>query len=94
VACSRQGPVNSSLGRAESTRGVRPRPYGGFIGTTRCTGGCAPAWARGHARLGAGVRTGVNRACQPRSNTWLQCFCPSSNTDRAQIFANLGKIAV
>jgi hypothetical protein len=52
------------------------------------------AWACGRAWLGAGARTGVNRACQPRSNMWLHCFCPSSNADRAHIFANLGKIAV
>jgi hypothetical protein len=57
-------------------------------------GGREPARARGHARLGAGARTGVNRACQPRSNTWRRCFCPSSNADRAQIFAILGKIVV
>jgi hypothetical protein len=94
AACSKQGPVNYGLGRAKSAGGVRPRPWGDFIGTARCTGGRGLAWASGRARLGAGARTGVNRACQLRSNTWLQCFCPSSNTDRAQIFANLGKIAV
>jgi hypothetical protein len=74
--------------------GVRPRPWGCFIGKARCTGGRGPTWARGRARLGVGARTGVNRACQPRSNTWLHCFCPSYNADSAQIFANLGKIAV
>jgi hypothetical protein len=42
----------------------------------------------------ASARTGVNRGCQPRLNTWNRCLCPSSNADWAQIFANLGKIAV
>jgi hypothetical protein len=42
----------------------------------------------------AGARTGVNQGCQPWSNTWNRCLCPSSNADWAQIFANLGKIAV
>jgi hypothetical protein len=74
------------------------REYGrGFpasIGTVWCTGERGPAWARGRAWLGAGARTGVNQACQSRSNTWRHCFYPSSNADRALIFANLGKITV
>jgi hypothetical protein len=41
-----------------------------------------------------GARTGVNQGCQPRSNMWNRCFCPSSNANWAQIFVNLGKIAV
>jgi hypothetical protein len=53
-----------------------------------------PASARGRALGSAGARMGVNRGCQPRSNTWNRCFYPSSNADWAQIFANLGKIAV
>jgi hypothetical protein len=65
-----------------------------LIDAARYTVGRGPTWARDRARLGAGARTGVNRTCQPRSNTWLHCFCPSSNADRAQIFANLGQIAV
>jgi hypothetical protein len=40
--------------------GVRPRPWGYFIGTARCTGGHGPAWARERAQLVAGARTGVN----------------------------------
>jgi hypothetical protein len=86
--------VNSCLGRTESARGGTAKAFGYFIGTTRCTGGHGPVRARGHAWLGAVGRTGVNRACQPRSNTWSRCFCPCSNADWAQIFANLGKIAV
>jgi hypothetical protein len=70
------------------------KAWGGFIGTARCTGGRGPASARGLALGGAGVRTGVNRRCQPRSNTCARCLCPSSSADWVQIFANLGKIAV
>jgi hypothetical protein len=59
---------------------------GCFIGTT---------WRTSSRGLGsAGARTGVNRGCQPRSNTWNRCLCSSSNADWAQIFVNLGKIAV
>jgi hypothetical protein len=94
AACSRRGPMNSGLGRTESVRGGTAEALGCFIGMAQCTGGRGPARARGRARLGAGARTGVNRACQPRSNTWSRCFCPCSNTDWAQIFANLGKIVV
>jgi hypothetical protein len=68
--------------------------WGGFIGTTRCTGGRGLASARGRALGGAGARTGVNQRCQPWSNTCARCLCPSSNADWVQIFANLGKIAV
>ena len=39
-----------------------------------------------------GARTGVNRGCQPRSNTCSRCLCPCSSADWEQIFANLGKI--
>jgi hypothetical protein len=67
---------------------------GCFIGTVRRTGGRGPASVRGRALGSAGARTGVNRGCQPRSNTWNRCLCPSSNADWAQIFANLGKIAM
>jgi hypothetical protein len=81
------GPKESGEARREYDRG-----FPALIGTARCTGGHGPAWARGRARLAAGARTGVNRACQPRSSTWHHCFFPCSNTDRAQIFANLGKI--
>jgi hypothetical protein len=94
AACSRRGPVNSDLGRTKSVRGGTAEALSCFIGTARCTGGHGPARARGRARLGAGARTGVNRACQPRSNTWSCCFCPCSNADWAHIFANLGKIDV
>jgi hypothetical protein len=94
AACSRRSPVNFGSGRTQSTRGGTTEALGCFIGTTWCTGGRGPASARERARLVAGARTGVNRTCQPRSNTWNRCFCPSSNADWAQIFANLGKIAV
>jgi hypothetical protein len=94
AACSRRSPVNFGSGRTKSAQGGTAEALGCFIGTTRCTVGRGPARARGRARLGAGARTGVNRACLPRSNTWSRCFCPCSNTDWAQIFANLGKIAV
>jgi hypothetical protein len=73
--------VNFGSGRTESARGGTTEALGCFIGTARCTGGRGPASVRGRARLGAGARTGVNRACQPRSNMWNRCFCPSSNTD-------------
>jgi hypothetical protein len=94
AACSRRSPVNFSSGRTKSTRGGTAEALGCFIGTARCTGDRGPASARGHALLVEGVRTGVNRACQPQSNTWNRCFFPSSNADWAQIFTNLGKIAV
>jgi hypothetical protein len=41
-----------------------------------------------------GARTGVNRRCQPRSNTCSRCLCPCSSAGWVQIFANLGKIVV
>jgi hypothetical protein len=75
-------------------RGVVRRARGGFIGTARCTGGHGPASARERALGGAGARTGVNRRCQPRSNTCARCLCPSSSAGWVQIFTNLGKIAV
>jgi hypothetical protein len=77
-----------------SARGGMAEARGCFIGTAQCTGSRGPASARGRALGSAGARTGVNRGCQPRSNTWNRCFCPSSNADWAQIFTNLGKIAV
>jgi hypothetical protein len=80
--------VNFGSGRTESARGGTAEALG------RCTGGRGPVSARGRARLGTGARTGVNRACQPRSNKWSRCFCPCSNADWAQIFMNLGKITV
>jgi hypothetical protein len=77
-----------------STRGGMAEARGCFIGMARCTGGRGPASARGRALGSAGARTGVNQGCQPRSNTWNRCLCPSSNADWAQIFMNLGKIDV
>jgi hypothetical protein len=77
-----------------SARGGMAEARGCFIGMAWCTGGHGPASARGRALGSAGARTGVNRGCQPRSNTWNRCFCPSSNADWAQIFTNLGKIDV
>jgi hypothetical protein len=68
--------------------------WGGFIGTLRCTGGRGPASARGRALGGSGARTGVNRRCQPRSNTWNRCLYPCSSANWVQIFMNLGKIDV
>jgi hypothetical protein len=73
--------VNFGSGRTESAQGRTAEALGYFIGTARCTGGHGPASARGRALRSAGARTGVNRACQPRSNTWNRCFCPSSNVD-------------
>jgi hypothetical protein len=78
----------------ESARGGTAEALGCFIGTTRCTGGRGPTSARGRALRSVGARTGMNRVCQPRSNTWNRCFYPSSNADWAQIFRNLGKIVV
>jgi hypothetical protein len=86
--------MNFGSGRTESARGGITEALGCFIGTARCMGGRGPATVRERAWLGAGARTRVNRACQPRSNTWSCCFCLCSNANWAQIFANLGKIAV
>jgi hypothetical protein len=94
AACSRRSPMNFGSGRIESAQGGTTEALGCFMGMARCTGGRGPASARGRALRDTGARTGVNRACQPRSNTWNCCFCPSSNTDWAQIFSNLGKIVV
>jgi hypothetical protein len=80
--------------RLVSMRGGMAEARGCFIGTARCTGGHGPASARERALGSAGARTGVNQGCQPQSNTWNHCLCPSSNANWAQIFANLGKIAV
>jgi hypothetical protein len=80
--------------RLVSTRGGMAEARGCFIGTARCTGDRGPASVRGRALGSVGAWTGVNRGCQPRSNTWNRCLCPCSNVDWAQIFANLGKIAV
>jgi hypothetical protein len=80
------GHVSARVGMAEAR--------GCFIGMARCTGGRGPASVRGRALGSASARTGVNRGCQPRSNTWNRSFCPSSNAEWVQIFANLGKIAV
>jgi hypothetical protein len=91
---STRSPVNFGSGRTESARGGTTEALGCFIGTARCTGGRGPASARGRALLGTGAGTSVNRACQPRSNTWNRCFWQSSNADWAQIFTNLGKITV
>jgi hypothetical protein len=77
-----------------STRGGMVEARGCFIGMARCTGGRGPASACGRALGSAGVRTGVNQGCQPRSNMWNCCLYPSSNADWAQIFVNFGKIAV
>jgi hypothetical protein len=96
VARRARGEFWRSLARAglENTQGGMPEAWSCFICTARCTGGHGPASARGRALWSAGARTGVNWVCQPRSNTWNRCFCPSSNADWAQIFANLGKIVV
>jgi hypothetical protein len=86
--------LSVGLEKLSEVRREYGRGFPALIGAMLCTGECGPAWTRGRARLGAGARAGVNRACQPRSNTWRHYFCSSSNADRAQIFANLGKIAV
>jgi hypothetical protein len=75
-------------------RGGMAEASGCFIGTARCMGGRGPANTHGRALGSAGARTGVYQVCQPRSNTWNRCFCPSSNADWAQIFVNLGNIVV
>jgi hypothetical protein len=67
--------------RLVSTRGGMAEARGCFIGTALCTSGPGPASARGRALGSAGARTGVNQGCQPRSNMWNRCLCPSSNTD-------------
>jgi hypothetical protein len=96
VARRARGDFRWSLAWAslESTRGWMAKAWGGFIGTARCMGGHGPTSARGRALGDASARTGVNRRCQPRSNTCARCLCPSSSTDWVQIFANLGKITV
>jgi hypothetical protein len=71
------------LGQDQERAGEYGRGFGLLYRHDTVQGGRGPAWAHGRARLGAGARTGVNRACQPRSNMWLHCFCPSSNADRA-----------
>jgi hypothetical protein len=47
AACSKQGPVNSGLGRTESARGSTVEALGCFIGTAWFTGGRGPARASG-----------------------------------------------
>jgi hypothetical protein len=94
AVCSRRSPANLARAGLESARGGTAEAYGCFIGTPRCTGGRGPASAHRRALRSAGARTGVNRVCQPRSNMSKRCFCPSSNANWAQIFANLGKITV
>jgi hypothetical protein len=94
AACSGRIPAIFGLGRTSERAGRYGQGSGGFIGTARCTGGRGPASARGRALGSEGARTGVNQGCQPRSNTWNHCFCLSSNADWAQIFTNLGKIAM
>jgi hypothetical protein len=86
--------LSAGLEKLSEARREYNQGFPALIDAARCIGGRGPVWARGRARLGAGERTGVNRAYEPRSNTWRHCFCPSSNADRAQIFANLGKIVV
>jgi hypothetical protein len=87
VARRARGEFRRSLAWAghESARGGMAEARGCFIGTTLCTGGRGPASTRGRALGSVGARTGVNRGCQPQSNTWNRCFCPSSNVDWAQI---------
>jgi hypothetical protein len=91
-----QSLLELSAGSGES--GEARREYGrGFpalIGAGAMHGRAWTSVACGRTWLGADARAGVHRACQPRSSTWHHCFCPCSNTDRAQIFANLGKIIV
>jgi hypothetical protein len=74
AACSGNFRWSLTWARLESTRGWMAKAWGGFIGTARCTGGRGPASARGHALGGAGARTGMNRRCQPRSNTCARCL--------------------
>jgi hypothetical protein len=64
-----------------SARGGMAEARGCFIGTARRTGGRGPANMCERELGSAGARTGVNRGCQPRSNTWNLCLCPSSNAD-------------
>jgi hypothetical protein len=79
------------LGRDYGHAGEYGRGLGGcFIGAAR-------ARARGRASLGAGVRCRVPRACSGASARVEHvdvCFCSCSNTYRAHIFVNLGKIVV
>jgi hypothetical protein len=79
--------VRVSAGRSEAHLGRLYR-HGAVHGRS---------WTGERARCAlesAGARMGVNRRCQPRSNTCARCFCPSSSADWEQIVANLGKIAV
>ena len=78
--------VRVSAGRSGARLGRLYR-HGAVHGRS-WTGECARACT---GRRGA--RTGVNRGCQPRSNTCSRCLCPCSSADWEQIFANLGKIA-
>jgi hypothetical protein len=55
----------AGLERLSEVRREYGRGLPTLIGAARSPGGRGPARARGHARFGAGARTGVNRACQP-----------------------------
>jgi hypothetical protein len=83
TACSRRSMANLARVGLESARGGTVEAWGCFIGTARCTSGRGPVSAWGRALRSAGARTSMNRACQPRSNTWNRCFCPSSNAEWA-----------
>ena len=80
-------PVLVSAGRSGARLGRLYRR--GAVHGWSWTGECARACT---GRRGA--RTGVNRGCQPRSNTCSRCLCPCSSADWEQIFTNLGKIVV
>jgi hypothetical protein len=90
TSCSGESPANSGMGGVVSVGGVRSKPWGCFIGTAQ-----ARAW--GLASLGAGAQCRVAWACSGASARVEHVdvrFCSCSSAYRAQIFANLGKIAV
>jgi hypothetical protein len=76
VARRAQGKVQRTLAWAglRACGGVRPRPWGCFIGTARARACGGLDRALGRAR----VWVGRTPACRPGSNTCVRSFCPSS----------------
>jgi hypothetical protein len=76
VARRPQGKVRRTLAWAglRACGGVRLRPWGCFIGTTRVRACGGLDWALGRAR----ARVGRTPACRPGSNTCACSFGPSS----------------
>jgi hypothetical protein len=81
------------LGVGRGAKGVRPRPccsYRRGRGARSGMDGCGRTGAHGPARARGQACTGASAAVEHVAH----CFCSCSNTDRLQIFANLGKIVL